>query len=222
MSAPSYTSQTPAVSDAASSPDDATTTGSAGTTAMVTRVLDGDTFEVTGATTIRVLGIDSCESGTSGGTRATRAAEAAILGQPVRLTAQPGVDLDRYGRELRYVSYAGGDFAEMMVRADHTAIYTRGRNDASPAVQARLRSLDANGRSCGAPSTSRRPAPAVGTPKPAPRPRPAVVAPAPSAGSGASYANCSAARAAGVTPLHRGEPGYSAKLDRDGDGIACE
>lgn len=71
----------------------------------------------------------------------------------------------------------------MMVRADHTAIYTRGRNDASPAVQARLRSLDANGRSCGAPSTttSRRPA-----------------------------------------PLHRGEPGYSPKLDRDGDVIACE
>ena len=46
--------------------------------------------------------------------------------------------------------------------------------------------------------------------------------PAPSSGPGASYANCSAARAAGVTPPHRGEPGYSAKLDRDGDGIACE
>ncbi|MDP2087311.1 MAG: excalibur calcium-binding domain-containing protein [Gemmobacter sp.] len=36
------------------------------------------------------------------------------------------------------------------------------------------------------------------------------------------YANCAAARAAGVAPLRRGDPGYRAKLDRDGDGIACE
>ncbi|GAA3963215.1 GmrSD restriction endonuclease domain-containing protein [Gordonia caeni] len=37
-----------------------------------------------------------------------------------------------------------------------------------------------------------------------------------------SYNNCSEARAAGVTPIYRGQPGYSPKLDRDGDGIACE
>jgi len=36
-----------------------------------------------------------------------------------------------------------------------------------------------------------------------------------------AYANCDAVRAAGKAPLHRGEPGYSAKLDRDGDGVAC-
>jgi hypothetical protein len=36
------------------------------------------------------------------------------------------------------------------------------------------------------------------------------------------YANCAAVRAAGAAPIHRGEPGYSRKLDRDGDGIACE
>ena len=37
-----------------------------------------------------------------------------------------------------------------------------------------------------------------------------------------SYRNCSEARAAGAAPLYRGQPGYSARLDRDGDGIACE
>lgn len=36
------------------------------------------------------------------------------------------------------------------------------------------------------------------------------------------YPNCSAARAAGVAPLMRGDPGYSRRLDRDGDGRACE
>lgn len=35
------------------------------------------------------------------------------------------------------------------------------------------------------------------------------------------YANCSAAREAGAAPLHVGDPGYSIKLDRDRDGIAC-
>jgi len=29
-------------------------------------------------------------------------------------------------------------------------------------------------------------------------------------------------RAAGAAPIRRGEPGYSAKLDRDNDGIACD
>lgn len=36
------------------------------------------------------------------------------------------------------------------------------------------------------------------------------------------YRNCGEARAAGAAPLHRGDPGYSPRLDRDGDGLACE
>ncbi|WP_197417126.1 MULTISPECIES: excalibur calcium-binding domain-containing protein [unclassified Sphingomonas] len=36
------------------------------------------------------------------------------------------------------------------------------------------------------------------------------------------YPNCGAARAAGAAPLKRGERGYRAGLDRDGDGVACE
>ena len=36
------------------------------------------------------------------------------------------------------------------------------------------------------------------------------------------FANCSQARAAGVAPIRRGEPGYAAHLDRDDDGVACE
>ena len=36
------------------------------------------------------------------------------------------------------------------------------------------------------------------------------------------YQNCDAVRAAGAAPLLRGEPGYAPKLDRDGDGVACE
>jgi colicin import membrane protein len=36
------------------------------------------------------------------------------------------------------------------------------------------------------------------------------------------YPNCSAVRAAGAAPILVGQPGYSRKLDRDGDGVACE
>lgn len=49
-------------------------------------------------------------------------------------------------------------------------------------------------------------------PQPQPQPQPQQ----------GSYRNCSEARAAGVAPLHRGDPGYSPRLDRDGDGLACE
>lgn len=34
--------------------------------------------------------------------------------------------------------------------------------------------------------------------------------------------NCAAARALGLAPARRGEPGYYERHDADGDGIACE
>lgn len=37
-----------------------------------------------------------------------------------------------------------------------------------------------------------------------------------------SFRNCAAARAAGAAPLYRGQPGYGAHMDGDGDGVACE
>ncbi|RRQ25725.1 hypothetical protein DK926_21905 [Rhodococcus sp. Eu-32] len=71
----------------------------------------------------------------------------------------------------------------------------------------------------------------VPAPAPAPvymaesEPEPVYVPPAPvvaEAPSNVYYANCSAVRAAGAAPIYRGEAGYSSKLDRDGDGVACE
>ncbi|MDK9300619.1 excalibur calcium-binding domain-containing protein, partial [Propionibacterium freudenreichii] len=80
----------------------------------------------------------------------------------------------------------------------------------------------------------------VPTPSPSPRPAPAATqeqeqpaqvpqqqqanpAPAPVQQQPATYyKNCAAVRAAGAAPLHRGQPGYSSNLDKDGDGVACE
>jgi hypothetical protein len=36
------------------------------------------------------------------------------------------------------------------------------------------------------------------------------------------YRRCADARAAGVAPIYRGEPGYRPPLDADNDGVACE
>jgi Excalibur calcium-binding domain len=62
-----------------------------------------------------------------------------------------------------------------------------------------------------------RPATVAVTPLPAPAPPTSTPA-----NSTVYYANCAAARAAGAAPLHRGQPGYRAALDRDNDGVACE
>lgn len=75
--------------------------------------------------------------------------------------------------------------------------------------------------SCGAGSGPTTSAPSATPQAPSPTPQSTPPPTAPSSGS-TYYANCSAARAAGVAPIHRGQPGYRSGLDRDGDGIACE
>lgn len=45
---------------------------------------------------------------------------------------------------------------------------------------------------------------------------------APGASSSTHYANCAAVRDAGAAPISAGDPGYSRRLDRDGDGVGCE
>ncbi|GII99919.1 excalibur calcium-binding domain-containing protein [Sediminihabitans luteus] len=63
------------------------------------------------------------------------------------------------------------------------------------------------------PATTPKPAPKPTTkPAPKPEPEPADV----------YYENCTAVRAAGADPIRVGDPGYSTKLDRDGDGVGCE
>ncbi|MBV7281845.1 DUF1524 domain-containing protein [Corynebacterium sp. TAE3-ERU30] len=76
-----------------------------------------------------------------------------------------------------------------------------------------------------APPTSTEPAqpatpPAQDTP-PAPAPDPTQVPAAP-AGAAEYVRNCAEARARGIAPLLRGQPGYRPGLDGDNDGIACE
>ena len=108
--------------------------------------------------------------------------------------------------------------------AEHDAIArVLGDCGATPAAVAPVPATDTHpADTTTAPAPVETPAPTpVYTPPPAPAyTPPPVQAEAPS--TGASYANCAAARAAGAAPLYAGQPGYSSRLDRDGDGVACE
>lgn len=149
---------TPAVPERVTTVAAAVTAGSAQSWGRVARVIDGDTF-VVGDDTIRVLGIDACETDTAGGGEATQAAQSLLLGPDkfVVVTAEPGVDRDQYGRLLRYVrvgstndspSDDGYDFGTEMVGYYHTGVY-QGRNDASANYLAALRDADQyTGRDC--------------------------------------------------------------------------
>lgn len=58
---------------------------------------------------------------------------------------------------------------------------------------------------------------------PAPQaPETVVTMPPPESDSSVYFKNCAEARAAGVAPLYRGQPGYRDPMDGDHDGVACE
>jgi endonuclease YncB( thermonuclease family) len=129
-----------------------------GEAVKVSRTIDGDTFELTDGRTVRVLGIDSCESNTPSGREATAAAQDVLMsGGPVYLITEPGVTTDRDDRLLRYVNAGSRDLGTYMVRYDHTGVY-QGDNDASAAYVAQLYANDLmhaanppSGRECGEP-----------------------------------------------------------------------
>jgi endonuclease YncB( thermonuclease family) len=88
------------------------TAAAAARTWAVTKVVDGDTIWVARdgvSRKVRLIGIDTPESGQCGFTEATRSLRGIIGGQRVTLTAGARDDVDRYGRLLRYVDVNGVD-----------------------------------------------------------------------------------------------------------------
>ena len=101
----------------------------AGTTApgfsgTVTRVVDGDTFHITGQDVrIRVWGLDAPETGTYGGSAATNAMFNLVSGE--RLTCRKR-DVDRYGRIVGQCFLADGrDITGAMISGGTAREYCR-------------------------------------------------------------------------------------------------
>ena len=110
---------------------------------------------------------------------------------------------------------------QVEVKAAYQLWVTQAEKDAITRV------LGSCGAAVPAPTTRQVPNTRTSTATPIPEPTytppTTTYAPAPAeAPSSVFYANCSAVRAAGAAPIYAGQPGYSSKLDRDGDGVACE
>ena len=71
-------------------------------TIYVSRIIDGDTFEMSDNATIRLLCIDAPEKGKTGADEAVEFLSEMILNKEVRLEKDK-TDIDAYGRLLRYV-----------------------------------------------------------------------------------------------------------------------
>ena len=117
------------------------------TKAKVVRWVDGDTV-VTTKGTIRVIGVDTPETGTCGAATATRLAnKAAPKGSVIKLgNPRSVVNRDRYNRKLRYVvrKSTGVDVSAKQIRKGSKARYdSKDGYDWHPR-QAKYRRLDRN------------------------------------------------------------------------------
>lgn len=172
--------------------------------------VDGDTLRC-GQERIRLIGIDApelpghCHEGRNcapGDPIASQAALAAASRGTMEIDRQ---GRDQYERTLARVRVNGVDLSCAQIVGGH-ALY-----------RADWDLLGEIGAECGVAKTLKGGATLPSrTSSRAARPTPT------STGSGWSYRNCGEARRAGATPLRRGQPGYGAHMDGDGDGIACE
>ena len=84
-------------------------------TALVTRVIDGDTLELASGQDVRLVGIDTPEVGECGYDKATANLAYLVEGKQVRLT-RSDEDRDHYGRLLRYVNIGDVDAGLRLIK----------------------------------------------------------------------------------------------------------
>ena len=198
------------------------------------RAVDGDTLAI-GETYVRLHGIDAVESAQTCnragqpwecGREAQEYLARLIEGATVQCRQR---DRDSYGREVATCRANGRDLSQAMVDTGF-AIALRHYSEAYVSTEdaARSRGIGIWASEFQNPADFRADNPQTLLPPPrraAPQTEgrlPSTVRPAAPASGSTYYPNCAAARAAGVAPMRRGQPGYRPELDADGDGVACE
>jgi micrococcal nuclease len=205
-------------------------------TYTVTRVVSGDTVKVTSAgveKTVRVLGIRTAVANGSGcfGAETLSWATTTLVGKQVKLTQTAP---DQAGNTIASLTLPdGGDYSAAALQAGYAIVDgVAGSTLQTAQSAARSGGIGLWGPPCNGNIDVRAQTVVKAPDVPEPGPMTKVTTPkttpktttraTTTKAAAASYANCDAAKAAGVTPLFRGQPGYSSKLDRDGDGVACE
>lgn len=132
----------------------------------VIRWSDGDTV-VTSVGKVRLIGVDTPETGTCGAAKAKALAlRLAPVGSMIRLTNPGSVkDRDSYGRLLRYANRAGADIALRQIKAGARARYDGRDGYQAHPRQASYRKADKKFKnySCASGGTSQSYAPVPGT-----------------------------------------------------------
>lgn len=233
-SATSASSHTTTHTTTTSAPPPPTTT-TAADRLTAARVIDGDTIVTSAGDTIRLAGIDTPERGQCGYSEATANLRRTLAGNTLTLTKAGLTDRDKYGRLIRYVDVGEQDagMGQIMggfARARYDSRDGYGRHPrqddyvaadaATPSICAASSTTQA-AESTAAAAAKTAAAPAASATATREATEPDTETEPPETGKTTPYANCTEVREAGAAPLHRGDPGYSTRLDRDGDGTAC-
>ena len=225
-SATSASSHTTSHATTTSAPPPPTTT-TAADRLTAARVIDGDTIVTSAGDTIRLAGIDTPERGQCGYSEATANLRRTLAGNTLTLTKAGLTDRDKYGRLIRYVGVGEQDAGMGQIMG----VFARARYDSRDGYGRHPRQVDyvaadaATPSICAASSTTQAAestAQAASATATREATEPDTETEPPETGKTTPYANCTEAREAGAAPLRRGDPGYSTRLDRDGDGTACE
>lgn len=196
------------------------------------KAIDGDSLEVAGER-IRLYGIDAPEKSQTCsregqswkcGEEASGLLAHLAEGRSVICQKQ---DRDVYGRQVSSCTVGGVDLARAMVEAGLAVTLPQtGAQYVQAETSVRAHSVGIWGSEFVPPSEYRSSHPELygGSKKPAPvrTPQRSYAMPQVRQSSGVYFRNCSEARAAGVAPIYRGQPGYRPEMDGDNDGIACE
>ena len=177
---------------------------------VVTRVVDGDTVEVAGIGTIRVIGIDTPERGECGYDKASQVMADLVLDRTVTLVPGARDDVDRYERLLRYVDVDGTDAGLQLIRRGF-AIARYDSRDGYGSHTREARYVDADAAS---PDRTKEFCPAAPPPPPPPPPTGGGSEPWNQPGPDLDCADI------GKRVIITG-PDYHG-LDRDGDGVGCD
>jgi endonuclease YncB( thermonuclease family) len=194
----------------------------------IAATIDGDSLKI-GDEQIRLFGIDAPEAlqtcsrgGETWQCGRDASAALAVLADRKPISCKT-LERDVYGRNVATCSVDGVDIGRAML-AQGMAVALSNAPPEYLDREARSKSLRIGlwGSTFDLPEAYRRANPRI-MPAAVRRPQhgPASIAPARNARQ-VLYRSCAEARAAGAAPMYIGQPGSSAHLDGDGDGIACE
>ncbi len=95
-------------------------------TALVSKIVDGDTFKDSTGLSYRLIGINAPETNEIGGHEATIFLDSLINQKYVQIVTDSNYDtIDFYKRKLCYVFLNGTDINKLMVQTGHAVTYTK-------------------------------------------------------------------------------------------------